>query len=105
MKKFALLFVLACSAAWGMTNVYPTITGTASIVSQANPQRAYLQVQNNHATLSIYVNPDGAKTAATTADIKILPGQNWAPLVPPKGAISVIGDAGTNNAVVVTEGN
>ena len=105
MKRLALFLLFACSLAWGAVNTYPTITGTAQIVSVANPQRAYLQVQNNHATLNIYVNPDGARTSATTADIKIAPGQNWAPLVAPRGAISIIGDSGTNTSVVVTEGN
>lgn len=107
---FALLLCLCFADALSQTNaiqsahrqINATATTTASTPLGSNDSRKYLQVQNQDATLILWAC-GGCTAVASGGAVVINPGQTWAPLSPPTGAISIISN-GTNSNVGITEG-
>lgn len=89
-----------CSAA----NSQKTVTTVAANVLPANPDRAFLIVQNKHNVGKIYIAFGGVATVG--GGYEIAPGDALELVggIVPVGAVSAIGDAASNAAVVVVEG-
>lgn len=90
-----------CSAA----NSQKTVTAVAANILPANPNRALLIVQNKHNVGTIYIAFGGVATVGN--GYEIAPGEalELAGGIVPVGAVSAIGDAANNAAVVVVEGD
>jgi hypothetical protein len=103
---FALLCLIAPVAGFAqtnskMTNTTVTVTNSApTTVKVFDPNRTYLQIQNNDPAGIIYINPSTA--ASSTGAIVLNPGQAWAPLTIPAGPISILGSIASNPNVTVT---
>lgn len=92
--------ISAINATFSTTAV--TVTSGVTAISPADAARTYFQIQNNHATGFISVSESSSVT--TTTGTKVLPGQAYAPLVPPKSAMYAIGDVASNTSVIVVTG-
>ena len=90
-----------------LTNYPVTITATSQQILGANVARRSLEIQNNHATEDIFVNFGAAATVGNGVRIRALNNRaNAEPIkfpTPPSNTVNIIA-AGTNNAVIVTEG-
>lgn len=63
------------------------VTNASAVILAANGGRKYLLIQNQHASLSLWVRCDGAAATATPACIELPPGAVWEPSVVPVGEI------------------
>jgi len=73
-----------------------TVTNASAQLLAANSARKYLLIQNQDATGIIFVRGDGAAATATSACIRIGPGDVWEPSVAPVGELRAIGDIASN---------
>lgn len=87
------------------TNSAKTATNASAVMLAANASRSYLQVQvPSNQPAGIRIRTDGGVAVDDNTSIEILPGQSYAPLVPPSGAINVIRKGGVDILFNVTEG-
>lgn len=89
------------------TNTLGSATAASVLLSAANLSRKYCSLQvPSGAAAGVWIRTDGGAATSAAPSIEILPGQTWAPLVPPTGQINVIRDAGAgaNIAFSWTEG-
>ncbi len=94
------------------TTQYPTTTftlgsvalGTSStLLVAANPQRLFLEIQNQGGA-AVYIRLDGTAATADKDSTRILPGDSWWGFVLPHTAVYGISASGTND-VHIDEGN
>jgi hypothetical protein len=93
------------SPAGTVTQSVLTVTNAAVETIAANPDRAYLMIQNNDAAGILYVSLSGDPAVDATTGFKILAGGSieLAQFVP-VGAITLIGDIASNANVILAEG-
>lgn len=86
-----------------LTTTAHEVTNADAQLVAANLKRSYLEVQNNHATASIYLKT-GAGAATTTNTVKIKAGGSYWFAVAPTNEVRVIGDVPSNTQVIVVQG-
>lgn len=63
------------------------ITNVDALIVAANAARKYLQIQNQDAANDLFITTDGSAATADAEAVRIRPGETWAPLIPPVGAV------------------